>query len=265
MRFFLRKQIHSGFSSASSSDVYLIKELCSPIPENSLEKLENEKYGLTILYDDSDETFYKKALNQRSLKNDFSRTPEFENLIQKYESQGWERENKNSWVRQTLRNIYEENLEEEKRKREKEGYVIPMWASNMEPGSYKGGFSEEVFRNSHLQDYLSKGGCFGWIGHLVRKPQLDAYLENKFMRLESEEDKINLFSVWLTSTDGRHFADSLSDEDFKRQKEIIDKRINEIYNLAFIYSREEHEGTLKSTLQLKKRYEDKLKGDNNEG
>ena len=76
---------------------------------------------------------------------------------------------------------------------------------------YQGGLSDIVFWNEELQNYLkpNKDGkicAFGYIGNNTRKSYLDHILED-FLREELglTDSKI---ANWLSSSDGRHFADN---------------------------------------------------------
>ena len=62
---------------------------------------------------------------------------------------------------------------------------------------------------------------------------------------------------WISSGDGRHFAESLSEFNLLREQiEEINKNLNRIYNLCLIYDSKEHKGTMKSTHEIRERYED---------
>ena len=237
MRYFLIKQIHSGCSAFSSSDVFLKKEIT--VDEfkkakkliHDAEIKESEKYGFTILYTKADKTLYYKALRDRNalISNSNSYIDELKEIANSYIAEGWTEENE--WLdKQTSKQWADEDKEEEER-RTQEGYVIPKWKKDLPVQTYQGGFSEETFNHPSLQDYLNEGGCHGYIGHSVRKPELDAYIEKKFLEIPSNgHSSRDILVNWLSSKSGRHFGDSLECSSFEEQKTYIDREVNRLYS-----------------------------------
>jgi hypothetical protein len=263
MRYFLSKHIHSGFSSFSSDDVLLVREISKKDKPCYKEKEVGRGFGFTIYYVADDETFYKRALRDRKFYGgDYDKTKEFKDLVLRYESEGWLRNIE--WLEEVQKKHWAMEDARELRRRIRSGYVIPDWKPDLPVGSYQGGFSDEVFRQGYLQKYLSNGGVHGYIGHSIRKRNIDVYIEMKFMSetrpicilegLDSEK----LLSDWLTSSDGRHFGDSLEGKSFRKQKEYIDSHISSVFNTAYIYSLSEHGGTLGSMVELREKYAGKL-------
>lgn len=127
---------------------------------------------------------------------------------------------------------------------------------------YQGGLSNEIMKQKYVKDYIKSGLVCGYLGHSVRTKRLDAYLEQKFLSLvppkHNDADVYFLLAVWLTSTNGRHFGDSLEGQTLKEQKRIIDEDIKSIFNIAYIYALPEHEGSYASTIALKEKYKDVL-------
>jgi hypothetical protein len=60
--------------------------------------------------------------------------------------------------------------------------------------------------------------------------------------------------VWLTSSDARHWMDSVEDESNSVFKSKFEANLSNIFNRGFIYSLDEHEGSLKSTQELLTKY-----------
>lgn len=148
-------------------------------------------------------------------------------------------------------------LEQKKR----EGYVLHKNYKSLVSDDYRGGFSEKVFMHPYLSNYIKSNGVFGYIGHSVRKVMLDKYIEKKFLSLKPKKldvDLVLLLAIWLTSTDGRHFGDYLEGYSLKKQKELIDSNIKNMFNKAYIYNLPEHNGTYKSSLELEETYKGKL-------
>ena len=225
MRYFLSKQVHSTAASCSSSDVILKREIFKGEKKPDYkEKVVSKDFGFTIYYVEEDKTFYTGDIFQ-----DFSKTNEFKDLIAKYVSEGWL--TTIPWLESTQREYWRAENEKTKQKRIKEGYVIPEWSIDIPVKDYQGGFSDAVFNQKFLQDYLKGRCCHGYIGHSVRKSNLDAYIETKFIAtarplcIREHKEPESLLAVWLTSTDGRHFGDSLKNVSFEKQKGYVDKYI----------------------------------------
>lgn len=266
----ISKHIHSNCSSYSSNDVFLnvltnSKEIDFNVKEN--EKITSSLFpflnGETIVkvYGDrlfqliclkADETFSHRALRERKpFGSGYENSLEFKELISKAITSGWK----------IIKDIpertkfYERQDKRTENERKKEGYVLWQRYEDLEKEPitvYQGGFSDELFNNSYLQKYLSGGGVFGWIGNSSRKAYLDEAIESGLKSKNLGEDYI---ATWLTSNDGRHFADSLDGFEKEEQLEKIKENLNRIFNLALIYSSSFHEGTYKSTCEIRKDYE----------
>jgi hypothetical protein len=246
-----------------TGDEFMVREISKgEKPDDVKDTSVDKKLGYTVYYVTEDETFYHRSLHEKKfLGGGFADTPEFKALIAKYESEGWAKEI--PW----LEAQQEENRKIEKdrytRQRIKAGYVIPVWSADIPVKDYQGGFSDAVFNQKYLQDYL-QGGCHGYIGHSIRKKNLDAYIETRFIAtarpiciLEHLEPE-KLLACWLTSTDGRHFGDSLEGMSYIRQMVVVRANVVDIYNHAYIYSLPEHKGDLKSTQELMREHAGKL-------
>jgi len=263
MRYFLSKQVHSSSSSSSSNDVILKREIQKGVADVFSAKIYREKvisknFGFTVYYVEEDKTFYARG----RIFNDYSKTEEFQVLIAKYESEGWLRTL--PWLESKQKEHWAAEEEKEKQKRIKQGYVIPAWSPDIPVKDYQGGFSDAVFNQEKLQEYLKGKGCHGYIGHSVRKKNIDAYIETRFIAtarpiciLEHLEPE-SLLAVWLTSTDGRHFGDSLEGISFEEQKVYVDGYVIKMYNTSFIYSLPEHNGMMESSDTLREKFASKL-------
>jgi hypothetical protein len=251
MKKFLSLHIHSNWASWSSDDVNLYKEV-ELVKDN--EFTENEKYGnkeFMVHCLPSDKTFYNN-------REDCSKLPQFKNLIKKYKALGWKLDTEIEGFKEMVKNYWIEVKNERAKERKSNGFVVYDY-EKMSKEDYQGGFSNFVFNQKRLQDYLSGQIPFGYISHSIRKNKIDEYIEKQFLNLKEDKEQLaDLLACWLTSSDGRHFGDSLEVESFEEQKAIIDENIKDIYNTSFIYSQKEHNGTYKSTLELKEKLKDKL-------
>jgi len=262
------KQIHSGFSSASSEDAFLniwintkhIDFNLNPdvvINSKNVPILNGEKISeivgddlFTCVYLSADETFYNKALSERNLLSSYSKSEDFANLVERYTSKGWSTEK--SIPEQIA--YWKREEEADSAERREEGYVLWQKYEDLKksPKSvYQGGFSDELFNNDHLQQYLSGPTVFGYIGNFSRKAYLDDAIEAGLRKRNLSLEKI---ANWLTSTDGRHFADHLGSMEKETQLQIVESELNRIFNIALIYSSPFHKGTLESTEEIRKDY-----------
>jgi hypothetical protein len=261
--------IHSCFAGASSRDVWLSKEVKEkPNPKDFLpttgitgDKMEicvDKKRKVTKYYLE-DKTFYKLGL-ATSIFAEYYNTDDFRKLIGEYLFLGFSPDD------EFLKRTDKEKYEEDNRKywENRKGKVI--YKQDMESHEYQGGFSDAVFKMPVLQSYLKEmGSPCGFIGHYVRNVRIDKAIERAVLSVCSRSGnsppdgvKIKALAVWLTSTDGRHFGDSLEGLKFKDQKERIQKRANHIFNLGFIFGLPEHKGTLDSTTELTIKYQSLL-------
>lgn len=121
---------------------------------------------------------------------------------------------------------------------------------------YVGGFSLETFFNEYLMSYVESGLVFGYIGHSCRKIWVDKLLEEICLKYIKGDD----FACWLTSTNGRHFGDSIEhlveSNDKEGVEKIIKEQISFIHDKAVIYNHPEHKGTYASTVELFEKLKD---------
>jgi len=263
----ITKHIHSCFASSSSMDEFLVivtdtKEIDFKIELNSI--IVSKKFpglnGETIaeIYGDSkyvgfyleaDKTFYNKGLHSNKIFGrdaEFQSTSEFISLVKSYYDKGFKKD----------RNIPAQKAfwEREKIKSQKEAkkQKLVLWMDldilTANPKLYQGGFSDEVFNSPKLKEYVSKGYAHGWIGHssgrtAVNDKQIEAGLRKRGIPSH------RMFN-WISSSDGRHFGDSLEGSTKKEQKISIENYLNGIYNCCILYGASFHEGTMSSTHKL---------------
>lgn len=266
-RIVLIKRIASCFASFSSSDAILYKEVLSTHNIIDAQEIVVDKVAkVKSLWLAPDETFCKRGLEdirQRKGFTHYDKHPDFIALVQKYRDEGWGDEPE--WLKQANKALYAREDAAKEAKRKRQGFVL--WKTDyksVKPNEYQGGFSDEVFNSSYLKRYVDNGGIFGYIGHSCRKPKLDACIEQEFLKLKpkenlSRQEMVNLLGVWLTSTDGRYFGDSLENaETLVEQKKLVKSSMARIFNTAYIYSKPEHKGNWESTQELKEKYKDNL-------
>lgn len=270
----ISKHIHSTFASFSSNDTFLKvfttsdkidfnTEIGEVITSNNYPFINGEIIKeisgddkFKAIYVEEDKTFYNKGLNsRRGFMNDgYHKTDDFKALIKSYCDKGWSIEKgqnaaqKAFWKRETKK---QEVIDK------KEGLVLWMSYDNRKKQPltiYQGGFSDEVFNTKELQDYISGHSAYGWIGDSgTRKAAHDKVIEQGLReRGLSPQAMYN----WISSSDGRHFADGLSwFKTLDEQIEEIKKNLNRIFNLCIIYSSTQHGGTMKSTCEIREDYE----------
>jgi hypothetical protein len=226
MKYFEKKQIHSLLSSFSSNDVYVTRKIDrDAFLLHSGEKTVSRKYGFSVAYAEPDKRFYSSMRGVSSSVMDTY-------VAEAYLANGWVVDD--PFLTPALRSHWADEEAARVARRKRQGYVIPAWSRDIPPKDYQGGFSDDVFFHSELFNYLESGGCHGFIGHSVRKRKLDAYLESQFLRcLDSDK---GLFAMWLTSTGGRHFGDSLEGRTFAEQKAYIRKNAASLVEQAKGYA-----------------------------
>lgn len=270
----IKKQIHSSFSSYSSSDIilniitspeeidfeikvgYIVKSKNFPFLNSETIKFIEEDNLLTIINVTPDETFYRKALhNRKPFSTDYPKTQEFKDLVKSYTDLGWGIEdyfNTPEFI------AYIKRVEKRKTKKAKEkGLVLYMTYNDIKEmpiSIYQGGLSDDLFNSEEIQNYLKNHPyIYGWIGNSsTRTAVLDKAIEEGLKQRNLSNEKI---ANWLTSTDGRHFAEKLYGKTLENQLDIIEKSLNGIFNIALIYSSKFHEGTFESTQKIKNDYE----------
>lgn len=122
---------------------------------------------------------------------------------------------------------------------------------------YQLAFSKGLMNNPLCKDYIENGD-FGYVGHSMRTPELDKYLEKYF---RDNNWNLDYLATWITSYGARRMCDELyniSDTDQAK----IDKfsyEMTNIYNLGLIYSHPSHKGSLNDTIRLREELKDQLK------
>lgn len=261
------KHIHSCFASASSNDVWLYniiaaKDIDFVAKEESHIKSEKHSFinnaivdevsedkFLSVVYLKSDKTFSKKGLAERNFIGEgYHNTQEFLDLVKYYIEKGF----KSTERPEELIKFYRRREEKEMKRLKAAGHVLWMDYKDRKPEDYKGGFSDEVFKE--MFDYVSRGAVFGWVGHMVRTAVLDKAIEEGLRKRGLSCSKM---VNWITSGDGRHFGDSLEDLKEKEQLKKIEKYLNSMFNLCLIYGEKSHKGTLDSTQEIRVQLKEK--------
>lgn len=267
----ISKQIHCGFASYQSGDAFAqvittdkkldFKPVANTVIASKKFPMLNGEFIVEIngdkkfqgIYVQADETFYHKQLRERRglFGDNFSKTREFKVLVDSYKDKGWNFKAKckardDFWKR-------EEKIRQAQAKAE--GIVLWMGYKKYvgHPEYFQGGFSDAVFNSPSLKKYVGNGsGVYGWMGHSARKIELDKVIEDGLReRGLSDEAMYN----WLSSGNARHFADSIEGMEISEQIERIKKYLNSIFNLCLIYGSNNHEGSLKSTEEIRADYQ----------
>lgn len=258
----ISKHIHSCLASASSTDVWFQFFIKEPELDFIIEKnatITSKKYRFlngenieeirgdskfTAIYLTSDKTYYNKGGGVRS---EWRNTDEFKAHIGNYVINGWRNEENEEYALYRLR---EEKREEKKSK--KDGLVLWMSYDNLKKQPltvYQGGFSDEVFNTKGIQEYISDHCVHGWIGHSGARRKEHDWLIEKGLRERGLKPE-QMYN-WISSGDGRHFADSLEGYSLKEQLAKINQYLNHIYNCCLIYADNKHEGTMKSSNEIR--------------
>lgn len=102
--------------------------------------------------------------------------------------------------------IYQQEEADRIELRRQAGFVIPTWSKDMPISEYQGALSLELFGDDGLQDYLSNGGCHGYIGASERTFEIDMELERA---CRDRKMSVREIAWFLSHSAGRHFADQL--------------------------------------------------------
>ena len=146
--------------------------------------------------------------------------------------------------------------------RKEEGFVYCKKYDQMTAEDYKGSLEKALTQDTI--DYISYGVVAGYLGHSARKHEHDKYIEkiieNIIMTVDDiEVNKWDTLSSWLSSTDARHWMDSVEDLHMIQFKEKFNNYVSELMTLGFIYGLEEHKGTYTSTMELEEKYANRIK------
>jgi len=138
-----------------------------------------------------------------------------------------------------------------------DGFVFCKKYNEMTSEDYKGNLEKALTKTTI--DYISSGVVAGYFGHSARKHEHDKYIEEIIDKIiitvdGVEVDKLEIFSIWLTSSDARHWMDSIEDLELEEFKLKLNNCIPELMTTGYIYSLKEHKGTYTSTMELNNIY-----------
>ena len=199
------------------------------------------------VYLKADKTFYEKARReQKHLGDGYADTPEFKAWIQSYVDKGWKSDIEDLEDLEAFEKFLDDK---ELYKRSEAGLVSWNFGrEDWDDSQYQGGFTDEFYQGV-VKEYCESGCVFGWMGNCdVRTKDLDKVFESEFNRRGLSLEPLR---VWVTSTNARHFADSLYGYNSTEQEMKIKLGINRIYNLGLIYGDPKHKGTYKSTMEIR--------------
>jgi len=115
--------------------------------------------------------------------------------------------------------------------------------------NYKGGLSDEVYYTDTLQGYIHDGYPAGYLGSLGRTAARDRIVEDVLAARGLNDDQI---ATWLTSTSGRHMMDSPPVGDYAFRQHVIRDTQSALEDVI-IWCHPEHEGTLGSSMRLRRK------------
>jgi len=138
-------------------------------------------------------------------------------------------------------------------KRKEQGFIYCKKYNEMASEDYKGSLDKALTQTTI--DYISSGVVAGYLGHSARKHEHDKYIEEIIDKIiitvdGVEVDKLEIFSIWLTSTNARHWMDSIENLELDEFKVKLNDYIPELMSTGYIYSLKEHTGTYKSKMEL---------------
>lgn len=260
MMYVKQLQIHNSGSTWSSKDRVLYKELTMEEFEKLVKDFPNcetkisEEFKFSVIFVE-DNFFSNLPFGKDATKEQMQERVDYWKSVASYTESLEEFSKRKEDCYKAEEKIRCEN-------RKKEGYIFytsPDWEYNQKEA--QGGFSSVLWNYKPVTEY-TKNFCFGYFGHSVRRVELDKYFEEciKFVCqfAKVDVDWREIAYNYLSSSLARHFSDNLECLDFKQQKEKIFNNIKSIWNQAYLYSLEEHEGTLKSTQELMKKYKENL-------
>lgn len=121
---------------------------------------------------------------------------------------------------------------------------------------FKGGLSEEVYRDEKFQAYINFGApgstyVGGYVGSMYRTRERDAYLEG-FLRTQGLGP--TGIAIWLSSVQGRHLMDSVDRKTTLKDFEgYVASAAGEAFEDVTVWSHPDHTGSLASSQRLRKR------------
>lgn len=246
--------LHSSFASYSSGDMFLYKEVSEQEFETleSKDKVKDDRFNIYEAYSEDNKYYNIHNLNYHASREEMLA------LAKKYEDKEYSFEKPAEYSKRSLER--EETKDREVAEdRASKGYIFynkPHWEYSQKEA--QGGFSDDLWNYDKVKEYTSHF-CFGYFGHSVRTKELDQYIEETLKDINRVPVKQlhwkELCYNYLSSSDARHFSDSLENLAFEEQKKKILENAMKMWNSTFIYSLPEHDGTWSSTKALKEKYD----------
>lgn len=243
--------IHSQLSAYSSKDKIAYKKGYYKLYETRKKSFDVETENFVIVKYENKAAYNVAA--RRGTKAEVKKS--FENQIKIYKEKGYTFDSLNFYEEWKKEESERQKIKRIEYKIENE-YVLWKEYGDRELKDYQGGLSLELFMTEKLISYAEYGNPGGYLGCESRKVKADQLVE-KYLREVLSLDEL---ACWLTSTDARHFAnyfEKYMDENNWDDFEIeIKKSIATIHNIAKIFNSSEHKGNLKSTIDLKEKFND---------
>ena len=123
----------------------------------------------------------------------------------------------------------------------------------MTPSDYLGNLSKSL--TEFVREYIGHGHPSGYLGHSCRKFSHDKIVEKIVSKISmsvngTEANVWETLGTWLTSSDARHWMDSVEDKNLKEFKKAFGRYAETALKLGYVYMLPEHEGTMVSTHEL---------------
>ena len=209
MKKLVQIQIHSSLSSLSTRDGWVYKM----VDENEVEKFVNQlKLKFSVedgVYYLEDNTYCNIGATFNASENQIKDRENF--YIEQY---GFESE-KSEEVKVVFNAIYQAKKLQFENESKIIGRVFPSYdyipANELTLSDFQGGFSDSFWskilneNDENLRKYLEQGVVFGYIGSGERLKDIDV----QFEKMVIGQDKIKEFAEFVTSSNGRHWADQI--------------------------------------------------------
>jgi hypothetical protein len=245
--------IHSCLATYASSDKTVYKKgLHSPYCERK-KGVDVETDDFVIVKYENKTAYY--ADTRRSGKSREEVKEIFEKEVNSFLEKGYSLDNLDFYEEWKTQKIESDKLKRIEYKIEN-GYVLWKEYEDRELKDYHGGLSLELFMTEKLISYAECGNPGGYLGCERRKAKADQIVEKHLREVLTLEE----IACWMTSTDARHFGDYfehfMDDNDWEGFEVEMKKSIATIHNIAKIFNSPDHKGNLKSTNELRAKFEE---------